>query len=56
MTDNLGKTESLPENLENESESGWYIRRYKSECYDEDGEFDWDKYQELCDQADYWDL
>lgn len=50
------ETESTREAPENVSDSGWYIRRYKSECYDEDGEFDWDKYQELCDQADYWDL
>jgi hypothetical protein len=27
------------------------------ECYDaKSGEFDWDKYQELCDIADYWDM
>lgn len=25
------------------------------ECCTEDG-FDWEKYQELCDIADYWDM
>lgn len=26
------------------------------ECWDEENkEFDWDKYQYLCDCADYWD-
>lgn len=25
------------------------------ECWDEDREFDWEKYQEFCDIADYWD-
>ncbi len=26
------------------------------ECMDrETGEFDWDRYQELCDMAEYWD-
>ena len=25
------------------------------ECYSDDGEFDWDKYQYLCDIAEYWD-
>ena len=27
-----------------------------SECFNEEtGEFDWDKYQYLCDISDYWD-
>ncbi len=27
------------------------------ECWDEQTEeFDWDRYQELCDIAEYWDL
>lgn len=26
------------------------------ECWDEENrEFDWDRYQELCDIAEYWD-
>lgn len=42
------------------SEAGGYIRSHIGECWleDEDGhrEFDWDAYQEMCDQADYWDM
>lgn len=26
------------------------------ECTDENGRFDWDEYQHLCDIADYWDM
>lgn len=26
------------------------------ECTNEDGSFDWDRYQELCDIAEYWDM
>ena len=39
------------------SEAGGYIRQHIHECWDEEHrEFDWDKYQEMCDQADYWDM
>jgi hypothetical protein len=42
------------------SEAGGYIRQHIGECWkeDEDGrrEFDWDEYQAMCDQADYWDM
>lgn len=35
-----------------------YSGAHISECWheDEDGHryFDWDQYQEICDQADYW--
>ena len=48
--------ENVQEKQENFSESGWFISEYKSECYDEDGNFDWEKYQELCDIADYWSM
>lgn len=42
------------------SEAGGYVRQHICECWhtDEDGStyFDWDEYQSLCDQADYWDM
>lgn len=39
-----------------ESEFDSFVRQHLDECYDEDGEFDWEKYQQLCDIADYWDM
>ena len=38
------------------SEFDSFVRQHRDECYDEDGEFDWDAYQNLCDIADYWDM
>lgn len=37
------------------SAGGYYIAQYKHECYDEDGNFDWEAYQELCDMASQFD-
>lgn len=33
-----------------------FIKQHIDECYDEDGEFDWDAYQYLCDLAEYWHM
>lgn len=30
-------------------------RQDAAACYGEDGTFDWDEYQRLCDMAAYWD-
>ena len=41
------------------SECGGYIRDHIGECWKgDDGEkyFDWDEYQAMCDQMDYWDM
>lgn len=39
-----------------ESEFEDFVQKHKAECYDEDGEFNWDKYQYLCDIAEYWEM
>lgn len=39
-----------------ESEFDSFVRQHRDECYDEDGNFDWDEYQYLCDLADYWEM
>lgn len=48
------------ENEKDFSEAGGYVRQHIGECWHDDGtghmEFDWDEYQALCDQADYWDM
>lgn len=33
-----------------------FVRAHKDECYDEDGNFDWEAYQYLCDLAAYWEM
>lgn len=42
------------------AEQTWYeqwAQRNVEECWDEETrEFDWDRYQYLCDIAEYWDM
>ena len=35
--------------------AGYYIKQHVNECYDEDGEFDWEEYQRLCDEAAWFE-
>ncbi len=32
------------------------VEAHQTELYDEDGDFDWDFYQYLCDIAAYWGM
>lgn len=43
-------------NSGSESEFNSFVRQHRDECYDEDGNFDWDEYQYLCDIAAYWEM
>lgn len=50
----MQKGDPMPNDQTTEFDS--FVRSHRDECYDEDGNFDWDEYQYLCDLAEYWDM
>lgn len=44
------------EGMKMKTEFDSFVKSHMDECFDDDGKFDWDEYQYLCDIAEYWEM